>query len=354
MIKKNKIAFITGITGQDGSLLAEFLLKKKYIVHGLKRRTSTLYATQRLDKIYQEKNFQKNKTLILHYGDVTDPLNCSELINKIMPDEIYHLAAQSHVAISHVMPLYTTMVDSIGALTILEIIKNIKKKKIKFYNAATSEMYGTLKGKYLDEKTDFKPQSPYASSKLLSYWFTKNYRDSYKMFSSNGILFNHEGKTRGENFVTRKITRFVAKYNFEKKGILYLGNMSAKRDWGYAPEYVEAMWKILQYKKADDFVIASNKAHSVREFVIESFKLFIIKIKFKGKEYNEVGYDAKTKKILVKSIKYYYRKNDVENLVGNYSKAKKLLNWEPKTKFKALVEIMIKEDLKVYQKEQKL
>ena len=213
---KKKIAFITGITGQDGALLAEFLLKKNYIVHGLKRRTSTLYATQRLDRIYQDKQL-KNKTLILHYGDVTDALNLSSLINEIKPDEIYHLAAQSHVAISQVMPHYTTMVDSLGALNILEVIRKIKKK-IKFYNAATSEMFGTLHGKSLNENSPFKPQSPYASSKLLSYWFTRNYRDSYNIFSSNGILFNHEGISRGENFVTRKISLFVAKYFHEKKG----------------------------------------------------------------------------------------------------------------------------------------
>ena len=350
-MKRKKIAFITGITGQDGSILAEFLLNKNYIVHGLKRRTSTLYSTHRLDKIYQDKNFKKNKTLILHYGDVTDGLSCSQIIKEIMPDEIYHLAAQSHVAISQVTPYYTTMVDSIGTLNILEVIKSIKKKKIKFYNAATSEMYGTLKGKYLNEKTQFAPQSPYASSKLLSYWFTKNYRDSYGIFASNGILFNHEGATRGENFVTRKITRFVAKYHYEKKNILYLGNLSARRDWGHAPEYVVAMWKMLQYKKPDDFVIATNEAHSVREFLIEAFKQIGVKITFKGTGSNEVGIDAKTKKIIVKSIKYYYRPNEVEALIGNYSKARKLLNWKPKMKFKSIVKLMVKEDLKIYLKE---
>lgn len=351
---KKKVAFITGITGQDGSLLAEFLLKKNYIVHGLKRRTSTLYATQRLDKIYQDKNFKKNKTLILHYGDVTDGLSCAQLINEILPDEIYHLAAQSHVAISQVTPYYTTMVDSIGSLNILEVIKNIKKKKIKFYNAATSEMYGSLRGKPLNEKSTFMPQSPYASSKLLSYWFTKNYRDSYNMFACNGILFNHEGTTRGENFVTRKITRFVAKYNYEKKNILYLGNLSAKRDWGYAPEYVVAMWKMLQARKPDDFVIATHEAHTVREFVIEAFNQIGIKIKFKGKKLNEVGIDTKSGKIIVKSIKYYYRPNDVKSLIGNYNKAKKVLNWKPKIKFKSIVKLMVSEDLKIYIKEKNL
>ena len=345
---KKKIAFITGITGQDGALLAEFLLKKNYIVHGLKRRTSTLYSTHRLDKIYQQKNFKKNKTLILHYGDVTDGLSCSQIIKDVMPDEIYHLAAQSHVAISQVTPYYTTMVDSIGTLNILEVIKSISTKNIKFYNAATSEMYGTLKGKYLNEKSEFKPQSPYASSKLLSYWFTKNYRDSYNIFASNGILFNHEGSTRGENFVTRKITKFVAKYHHDKKEILYLGNLSAKRDWGYAPEYVEAMWKMLQFRRPDDFVIATNESHTVRDFLVEAFKQINVKIKFKGKGVNEVGIDSKTKKIIVKSIKYYYRPNDVQVLTGNYSKARKFLKWKPKTKFKSIVKLMVKEDLKNY------
>ena len=345
---RKKIAFITGITGQDGSLLAEFLLKKNYIVHGLKRRTSTLYSTHRLDKIYQDKNFKKNKTLILHYGDVTDGLSCAQIIREIMPDEIYHLAAQSHVAISQVTPYYTTMVDSIGTLNILEVVKSIKSKKIKFYNAATSEMYGTLRGKYLDEKSEFRPQSPYASSKLLSFWFTKNYRDSYKIFACNGILFNHEGITRGENFVTRKITRFVAKYHNEKKGTLYLGNLSAKRNWGYAPEYVVAMWKMLQQKKPDDFVIATNEAHTVREFLKEAFKQININIVFKGSGVNEVGLNSKTKKIIVKSISYYYRPNDVEALIGKYSKAKKILKWSPKLKFKSIVKIMVDADLENY------
>ena len=346
MNNKKKIAFVTGVTGQDGSLLAEFLLKKKYIVHGMKRRTSSLYATHRLDKIYQDK-FIKNKSFILHYGDVTDPLNCSQLINKIMPDEIYHLAAQSHVAISFEMPFYTSMVDSIGALNILEVINNIKKKKIKFYNAATSEMYGTLKGKYLNEETPFKPQSPYASSKLLSYWYTKNYRDSYKLFASNGILFNHECETRGETFVTRKISRFVAQYQIHRKGILYLGDLSSRRDWGYAPEYIEAMWKILQHKKPDDFVIATNKSYSVRDFLKEAFKVIGIKIIFKGKKHKEVGLDSKTKKVLVKSIKYYYRPNEVTNLVGNFAKAKKILKWKPKVNFRKLVKIMVENDIKI-------
>ena len=346
-MKTKKIALITGITGQDGSILAEFLLKKNYIVHGIKRRTSTLHSTQRLDKIYQEKNFKKNKTLFLHYCDVTDALNCSQLINEILPDEIYHLAAQSHVAIGQILPSYTTMVNSIGTLNILETIRNIKKKKIRFYNAASSEMYGSLKGKNFNEKSKFLPQSVYASSKLLAYWLTKNYRVSYKIFSSNGILFNHESPTRGETFVTRKITRFVAKYKYDKNRTLYLGNLSAKRDWGYAPEYIEAMWKILQYKKPEDFVIATNKSYSVKDFVIAAFKVIGVELLFKGKKNKEHAIDKKTKKIIVKSIKYYYRPNDVENLVGNYTKAKKLLNWKPKIKFNSLVKLMVEEDLKV-------
>ena len=342
---KRKVALITGITGQDGSLMAEYLLKKDYIVHGIKRRTSTLNATERLDRIYQDK-FTKNKRLYLHYGDVTDALSCLKIISEIKPDEIYHFAAQSHVAISFEMPVYTTTVDSLGALNILEIIRNFKGKKIKFYNAATSEMYGTLNGKSLDEKSNFKPQSPYASSKLLSYWLTRNYRDAYKVFSCNGILFNHEGENRGETFVTRKITRFVAKYNKYKSGILYLGNLSAKRDWGYAPDYMEAIWKILQYKKPEDFVIATNTSYSVKDFLIEAFNNIGVKLIFRGNGINQVAINKKNKKIVVKSIKYYFRPNDVENLKGDYTKARKLLKWKPKTNFKKLVKIMVQNDIK--------
>lgn len=346
MSKKKKIALISGITGQDGSLLAEFLLKKNYIVHGIKRRSSSLHSTVRLNKIYQDK-FIKNKSLYLHYGDVCDPTFCNRIVSEVKPNEIYHLAAQSHVAISYELPYYTASTNSLGTLNLLEAIRlNKLKNKIKFYNAASSEMYGTLKDKYQNEKTPFSPQSPYASSKLFSYWITKNYRDSYNIFSSNGILFNHESFNRGETFITKKISMFVAKYKKNKRGILYIGNMSSKRDWGYAGDYIYGIWKILQHKKPDDFVLATGKSYSVRDFIKEAFKIINIDIIFKGKEMKEVGINKKTNKVIVKSIPYYYRPNDVTNLVGNYSKAKKILNWQPKINFKRLVKLMVEQDIK--------
>ena len=346
MIKK--VALITGITGQDGSLLAKFLIKKGYVVHGIKRRSSSLHSSVRLDSIYQDK-FVKNKSLYLHYGDVTDASFCSRILNEIKPDELYHLAAQSHVAISFELPCYTASTNSLGTLNLLESIRiNKLENKTRFYNAASSEMYGTLKGNYQNEKTPFCPQSPYATSKLFSYWMTKNYRESYGMFASNGILFNHESYSRGETFVTRKITLFVSRYNKHKKGTLYLGNLSSKRDWGYAGDYIEGMWKILKHTKADDFVISTGKSYSVRDFIKEAFKCIGINIIFKGKGTNEVGIDSKNKKIVVKSIPYYYRPNDVTNLVGDHSKAKKLLKWKPKTNFKQLVKLMVDNDIKEY------
>ncbi len=340
-----KIALISGITGQDGFLLAKFLIKKNYIVHGIKRRSSSLHSAIRLDEIYQDK-FIKNKSLHLHYGDVSDSSFCCKILNDIKPNEIYHLAAQSHVAISFELPHYTSSVNSLGTLNFLEAIRiNKLEKKTKFYNAATSEMYGSLKGSSQNEKTPFCPQSPYATSKLFSYWITKNYRDSYKIFASNGILFNHESYSRGETFVTRKITKFVAKYNKSKKGILLLGNLSSKRDWGSADDYVEGMWKILQHREANDFVLATGQSRSVKEFLKEAFKCIGIKISFKGKGAKEVGFDLNTKKVIVKSILYYYRPNEVTNLIGDYSKAKKLLKWAPKTKFKELVKLMVQNDI---------
>ena len=343
---KKKIALISGITGQDGFLLAKFLIKKNYIVHGIKRRSSSLHSTVRLDSIYQDK-FVKNQSLHLHYGDVSDAAFCCRILNEIKPDELYHLAAQSHVAISFELPYYTASVNSLGTLNLLEAIRINKLEKItRFYNAGSSEMYGSLKGKFQNEKTPFCPQSPYATSKLFSYWMTKNYRESYKMFASNGILFNHESYSRGETFVTRKITLFVAKYNKSKENILYLGNLSSKRDWGYAGDYVEGMWKIIQHSKANDFVLATGKSYSVRDFLREAFKCININIIFNGKGSKEVGIDSKTKKIIVKSIPYYYRPNEVTNLVGDYSKAKKLLKWKPKTNFKELVKMMVESDIK--------
>ena len=346
MNKKRKLALITGVTGQDGSILADFLLKKNYIVHGVKRRSSSLNSTVRLDRIYQDK-FIKNKSFYLHYGDVSDPSFCNRILGEVKPDELYHLAAQSHVAISYELPLYTASVNSLGTLNLLEAIRiNNLNKKTKFYNAATSEMYGSLKGKYQNELTPFHPQSPYATSKLFSFWITKNYRDSYNLFASNGILFNHESFSRGETFVTKKITMFIAKYNHYKKGVLYLGNLSSKRDWGFADDYIIGIWKILQHSKPEDFVLSTGKSYSVRDFLKYAFACINIKIIFKGKKDKEIGIDSKTKKILVKSIPYYYRPNEVTNLIGNNRKAKKVLNWTPKIKFKALVKLMVNEELK--------
>ncbi len=348
MTKKRKIALISGVTGQDGSLIAEFLLKKNYIVHGIKRRSSSLHSTIRLDKIYQDK-FIKKKSFFLHYGDITDPSFCNRIIQEIKPSEVYHLAAQSHVAISFELPHYTVSTNALGTLNLLESIRiNKLQNKIKFYNAASSEMYGSLKGNSQNENTPFMPQSPYASSKLFSYWITKNYRESYKIFASNGILFNHESFNRGETFVTKKITLFVAKYKKNKKGILYLGNLSAKRDWGYAGDYIKGIWKIMRQSKPDDFVLATGKSHSVREFLKEAFKNININMIFRGSGVNEIGIDSKSGKIIVKSLSYYYRPNEVNNLVGDYAKARKKLNWKPSLNFKQLVKLMVDEDIKNY------
>ncbi len=341
---KKKIAFITGITGQDGSLLAKLLLNKNYIVHGIKRRASS-FNTKRIDSIYQDHQ-NKRKSLILHYGDLTDSLSLYDLLNKIKPDEIYNLGAQSHVAISFINPEYTTNVDGIGNLRLLDAISKLKfKKSVKFFQASTSEMYGNQK-KTLNENSIFEPVSPYASAKLLAYWNTKIYRQAYGIFASNGIMFNHESSQRGENFISKKTTKAVAEISLGLRDILYVGNLNSYRDWGYAGDYVEAMWKIMQYKKPDDFVIATNKTHSVRRFIEIAFKRVGIKIIWKGKGINEVGFEKKSKKILVKVDKIYFRPNEVEYLKGNYSKINKLIGWKPKMTFEKLVNKMVDYDLK--------
>ena len=341
---KKKVAFITGITGQDGSLLAKFLLKKDYAVHGLKRRASS-FNTGRIDSIYEEHQL-KNKSLILHYGDLTDSLSMYDLLNRIKPDEIYNLGAQSHVAISFINPEYTTNVDGIGNLRILDVITKLNfKKNIRFFQASTSEMYGNQK-KTLDELSKFEPVSPYASAKLLAYWNTKIYRKAYGLFASNGIMFNHESSVRGENFISKKVTKAVVEIFLGKRETLYVGNLNSKRDWGYAGDYVEGMWKILQYKKPDDFVMATNETYAVREFIELAFREVGIKISWKGKGIKEVGFDRKTKKILVKVDSIYFRPNEVEYLKGNYNKIKKTIGWRPKVKFKQLVKMMVKDDLK--------
>ena len=343
-MKKKKIALITGITGQDGAYLAKFLIKKNYIVHGVKRRSS-LINTKRIDDIYKDKHFKK-LNLILHYGDVTDGSNMNQLISKIKPNEIYNLAAQSHVQVSFQTPAYTTLTNAIGVLNILESIKsNRLEKKTKFYQASTSEMFGNINSNKISEKNNFEPLSPYASSKLYSYWLTKNYRDSYKIFASNGILFNHESPLRGETFVSRKITMNVAKRFIGVNEKLYLGNIYSKRDWGHAKDYVEAMWLILQHQKPDDFVVATNNTYSVKDLANEAFKNIGVKLKWVGKGLKEKAINSITKEELINIDKNYFRPNELNYLRGNYNKAKKLLKWKPKIKFKELVKEMVEQDI---------
>tara|TARA_A100001388_G_C28746658_1_gene489834 strand:+ start:601 stop:1644 length:1044 start_codon:yes stop_codon:yes gene_type:complete len=342
MKTKIKKALITGITGQDGSYLAEFLLSKGYQVHGIKRRSSS-YNTQRVDHLYKEPQLQSKFTL--HYGDVTDSLSLLQLIKKVKPDEIYNLAAQSHVAVSFESPEYTANCDALGPLRILEIIKAVDPK-IKFYQASTSELYGNIKEFPQSEKTKFKPQSPYAAAKLYSYWITKIYREAYGIFASNGILFNHESPRRGETFVTKKITMAVAKIVNKKQKYLYLGNLNSFRDWGHAKDYAESMWKILNYKKPDDFVISTGKSFSVRKFVETTFKEVGIKIYWKGKGAKEIGFDKKTGKTLVRIDPRYFRPLEVPKLIGNSRKARKILKWKPKINFENLVKEMLAVDLK--------
>ena len=340
-----KKALITGITGQDGSLLVDFLLKKNYKIIGIKRRSSS-FNTKRIEHIYDNPKY--SKIFIPVYGDLTDSSNISRIIQTYEPDEIYNLGAQSHVLTSFEIPEYTSNVDALGTLRILEAIRNIKlKKKIKFYQASTSEIFGNTEIPQ-KETTSFRPTSPYAIAKLYAYWTTVNYREAYNIFAVNGILFNHEGPRRGETFVSRKITQAVTRIFNEKKGILKLGNLDTKRDWGSAKDYVESMWLMLQAKKPKDYVIATGKSYSVRQFVEEAFKNVDISIKWRGKGLKEVGFDNKTKKILVKIDQMYFRPTDIKELRGDFSKAKKELNWTPKTTFKQLVKEMIESDLKEY------
>lgn len=341
-----KTALITGITGQDGSYLAEYLLKKGYVVHGIKRRSSII-KTDRIDHIYQDLH-EKDLRFILHYGDMTDSSNLNRIVEKTNPDEIYNLAAQSHVKVSFDVPEYSAEVDAIGTLRLLDAIKE-REVKCKFYQASSSEMFGKTDVPQ-NENTHFNPKSPYAVAKIFSYWQTKIYREAYDLFACNGILFNHESERRGETFVTRKITMAVANIHKGKQDKLYLGNLNSRRDWGYAPEYVEAMWLMLQEKKPDDYVIATNEEHTVREFCEHAFKEIGIDLEWKGQGVQEKGINSKTGKELVLVDKHYFRPLDVERLKGDYSKAKKLLGWEPKVKFKELVKIMVKADLEKVKK----
>ena len=341
-----KKALITGITGQDGSYLAEFLLGKNYVVHGIKRKSSSL-NTSRIDHIYEEPH-EKRKNFFLHYGDMTDSSSLNNIINLCLPDEIYNLAAQSHVGVSFEQPEYTANVDALGTLRILEIIKNLRKKKrIKFYQAGTSELFGKVQDIPQTEKTKFYPRSPYAASKLFSHWITINYREAYDIFACNGILFNHESPRRGETFVTKKITQGLVKIKLGLQKKLYLGNLEAKRDWGHAKDYVEAQWLIMQQKKPDDFVIATGRNYSVKYFVEKVCDFLDIKIKWRGKGINTKGYD-KNGKLIIVCDKKYFRPTEVDTLLGNPIKAKKILKWKPQNNLKSLISEMVNEDIKSF------
>ncbi len=334
-----KKALITGVTGQDGSYLSELLLEKGYQVYGLQRRTSWP-NTYRIDHIYDNPKFPNFITV---YGDLSESSNINRIITKIKPDEVYNLGAQSHVGISFDVPEYTANVTGLAPLRILDALRDLKIR-CRYYQASSSEMFGKVLEIPQNETTSFNPQSPYAMSKIFAYYTTKIYRNSYHIFASNGILFNHESPRRGVNFVTRKITQGLTRI---KAGILEnlkLGNLDAERDWGYAKDYVEAIWKIIQYKRADDFVIATGESHSVREFVEAAASCLGMKIAWKGKGVNEQGIDRKTEKVIVKVDPRYFRKAEVECLLGDSTKAKKILGWKPKTSFKQLVEIMVKAD----------
>mgnify|MGYP006077989345 CR=1 FL=1 len=333
-----KKAIIFGVTGQDGSYLAEFLLKKNYIVHGVKRRSS-LPNTDRIDHIYDSVNFSR-KNIFLHYGDLADVGSLYRIINDVNPDEIYNLAAQSHVKISFSLPEYTADINALGALRILEIIRNYKKKNIKYYQASSSEMFGGTNPPQ-DEKAAFKPKSVYAISKIFAYHAVINYREGYNLKACNGILFNHESPRRGFNFVTKKIVQGLIRIKRGEQKNLSLGNLYAKRDWGHAKDYVESMWKILNHKKADDYVIATNKSYSVKEFVNKTAKQLDIKIIWQGKGLKEVGVDKRTNRIIIKIDKRYFRETEVNDLIGNYKKAKKVLNWKPKISLDGLIKDMI-------------
>ena len=327
-----KIALITGITGQDGSYLAEFLLEKGYEIHGIVRRSS-LINTHRIDEIFDRLN--------LHYGDLTDSTNLVRVIQKVQPDEIYNLGAQSHVKVSFEMPEYTADVDAVGTLRVLEAVRLLgMENKVRIYQASTSELYGLVQETPQRETTPFYPRSPYGVAKLYGYWITKNYREAYGMYACSGILFNHESPRRGETFVTRKIVRALSKISCGLQDCLYLGNLDAKRDWGHAKDYVEAMWLMLQQDEPEDFVIATGKQYSVREFVEEAAPYFGMKIAWMSKNLGEVGYDMNSKKIVIRVDPKYFRPAEVTTLLGDASKAKKIVGWEPKISFKQLVEDM--------------
>ena len=348
-----KIALITGITGQDGSYLTELLLEKGYEVHGIKRRSSS-FNTQRLDHIYQDPH-DDNLNLKLHYGDLTDSSNLIRIVQEVKPDEIYNLGAQSHVAVSFDSPEYTADVDALGALRILEAIRILKlEKKTRYYQASTSELYGEVQESPQTEKTPFNPQSPYAVAKLYAYWIVENYRKAYGIYACNGILFNHESPLRGETFVTRKITRAAAQIKLGMEEKLFLGNMSAKRDWGHAKDYVEGMWRMLQQETADDYVLATGKTYEVRTFVEMAFAEVGITINWEGTGVDEKGIDAASGKVIVEVDPRYFRPTEVELLIGDATRAREELGWMPKYDLQGLIKEMMTADVKLFEKEKYL
>ena len=348
---KKKIALITGITGQDGSYLAEFLLKKNYVVHGVIRKSSS-FNTSRIDHIYVDPH--NNTNFFLHYGDLTDTNSVYNIINKVKPDEIYNLGAQSHVGVSFENPEYTAEVSGIGTLRILEALRFLEIRNIKFYQASTSELFGETYNKLVfNENSKFHPKSPYGVAKLYSYWITSVYRESYGIFACNGILFNHESPRRGETFVTRKITRFLTRKKLGSKDTLFLGNINAKRDWGHAKDYTEMQWRILQQKKPEDYIVATGKTYTVKHFINVAGKILNLDIKWSGSGLNEVGYLLKNnkKQIIIRIDNKYFRPNEVDYLKGDATKAYKKLRFKPKHTFLQLVKDMIKHDLELAKKE---
>lgn len=346
-MKSNKTALITGITGQDGSYLAELLLSKGYQVHGMIRRSSS-FNTGRIDHLYNDPAILDN-TLFLHYGDLTDSSNLNRLLEKIQPDEIYNLGAQSHVKVSFEVPEYTAEVDGIGILRFLDAIKEVKLNT-RFYQASTSELYGKVQKIPQDEDTLFYPRSPYGVAKLYGYWIIINYREAYDIYACNGILFNHESPRRGGTFVTRKISTAAARIKLGIQNTLTLGNLNAKRDWGYAPEFVEGMWRMLQQDEPSDLVLATGETHTIREFADLAFKELDMELEWKNSGVEEIGVDKKSGKTLVQVNPQYFRPTEVDILIGDPSRAKEKLGWEPKVKFKELVKIMVEADWKKVQK----
>jgi GDPmannose 4,6-dehydratase len=352
-MSNKKVALITGVTGQDGAYLSELLLKKGYIVHGIKRRSS-LFNTDRIDHLYKDQH-EKGVNFFLHYGDLTDSTNLIRIVQEVQPDEIYNLGAQSHVQVSFETPEYTANGDAIGTLRILEAIRILGlEKKTKFYQASTSELYGKVQEIPQSETTPFYPRSPYAAAKLYAFWITKNYREAYGMFACNGILFNHESPLRGETFVTRKITRAVARIKLGLQEKLFLGNLDAQRDWGHARDYVEGMWMMLQKDVADDYVLATGKTYSVRHFIDLAFAEVGIKMEWKGEGVNEKGINSADGKVLVEIDEKYFRPTEVELLIGDPTKAHRELGWKHKVELPELVSEMVKADVMLFERDKLL